>query len=86
MSKLLYLRKLSKILVYSNSQQQIEIISTESLPAGTQIRVFNAAGQTIAQMQAAGNRISIPASISKGVYFCHIENTNQNLQYKVIVR
>lgn len=76
----------NKILVYSNSQQQIEIISTESLPAGTQIRVFNAAGQTIAQMQAAGNRISIPASISKGVYFCHIENTNQNLQYKVIVR
>ncbi len=76
----------NKILVYSNRQQQIEIISTESLPAGTQIRVFNAAGQTIAQMQAAGNRISIPASISKGVYFCHIENTNQNLQYKVIVR
>lgn len=76
----------NKILVYSNSQQQIEIISTESLPAGTQIRVFNAAGQTIAQMQATGNRISIPASISKGVYFCHIENTNQNLQYKVIVR
>lgn len=76
----------NQILVYSNSQQQIEIISTESLPAGTQIRVFNAAGQTIAQMQAAGNRISIPASISKGVYFCHIENTNQNLQYKVIVR
>lgn len=76
----------NQILVFSNSQQQIEIISTESLPAGTQIRVFNAAGQTIAQMQAAGNRISIPASISKGVYFCHIENTNQNLQYKVIVR
>ena len=76
----------NKILVYSNSQQQIEIISTESLPAGTQIRVFNAAGQNVAGVQAAGNHIHIPVALGKGVYFCHIENTNQNLQYKVIVR
>lgn len=76
----------NQILVYSNSQQQIEIISTESLPAGTQIRVFNAAGQNVAGVQAAGNHIHIPVALGKGVYFCHIENTNQNLQYKVIVR